>query len=78
MELKKLAKKYSEMKKMKMNEGDSLNHIIFIKYKEENIKKAVIGIKEEEKIIKNHNRGEENRYGIESRENHIYESIKKK
>ena len=42
------------MKKKKMNEGDSPNQIIFIKYKEEkNIKKVLIVMK---------NRGETNIY----------------
>ena len=45
----KLAKKSCKMKKMKMDEGFSLNKIIFIKYKEGNIKKALIGMKDKTK-----------------------------
>ena len=48
----KLAKKKYLIKKMKMDQGDSLNQtIFFIKYKEKCIKKALSGIKDEEKCI---------------------------
>ena len=58
-EMMKTTKKYREVKKIIMNEGDSLNQINYIKYKkEENMKKALLGIKAQD----NHNRGKENKY----------------
>ena len=55
-------KKYSEVKKIKKDVGNSLNKIIFIKYKVETMKKALIGMKDEKNSKNNYNRGEENKY----------------
>ena len=41
----KLSKNYGEVKKMKIDEEDYLTQIIFIKYKEENMK-VLFGIKD--------------------------------
>ena len=61
-----------------MDEGDSQNQIIYIKYKEEeNLKKTLLSIKDEEKIAEI-TTIEERRIDMVERvgEEHIYENLK--
>ena len=46
-----------------MDDGDSLNQIIYIKYIKENMKKPLLAMKDKEKTSRgNHTRGEKNGY----------------
>ena len=61
----KIEKEYGEVKKIKIDEGDSMNQIFYIKYNEE---KTAWDKRPVKNNRDNHNRGDENTYERGSRE----------